>query len=86
MSTTPASLARASRRSLVVGNWKMNGDRASNAALLAALKAAVPGDSEVSVCVPALYLRDVAEDLQGSTVHWGAQDCSSHASGAFTGS
>jgi triosephosphate isomerase len=75
----------ATRRPLVVGNWKMNGDGASNAALLATLKAAPLGDAEVSVCVPALFLHDVSQQLQGSAVHWGAQDCSSHEAGAFTG-
>ena len=63
----------------------MNGDGASNAALLSALKAAPVGEVEVSVCVPAPYLRDVSHALRGSSIHWGAQDCSSHESGAFTG-
>ena len=63
----------------------MNGNGASNAALLAELKAAPLGDAEVSVCVPAPYLHDVARVLHGSPIRWGAQDCSSHASGAFTG-
>ena len=85
MSETPASPQTSKRRPLVVGNWKMNGSAASNEALLAALKAAPLGDAEVSVCVPAVYLHDVAESLHGGAVHWGAQDCSSHDSGAYTG-
>ena len=85
MSEAPAS-PRAVRRPLVVGNWKMNGSAASNEALLAALKAALPfGDAEVSVCVPAVYLHEVAESLHGGAVRWGAQDCSSHEAGAYTG-
>jgi triosephosphate isomerase (TIM) len=76
----------APRRRLVVGNWKMNGDRASNGALLAALKAAPLGEGvDVSVCVPAPYLAEVAASLEGSAIAWGAQDCSSHESGAYTG-
>ena len=85
MSEAPASQRGAKRRPLVVGNWKMNGSAASNEALLAALKAAPLGDAEVSVCVPAVYLHDVADTLHGGAVHWGAQDCSSHESGAYTG-
>jgi triosephosphate isomerase (TIM) len=85
VSETPASPQTSKRRPLVVGNWKMNGSAASNEALLAALKAAPLGDAEVSVCVPAVYLHDVAESLHGGAVHWGAQDCSSHDSGAYTG-
>ena len=77
--------AAPSRRKLVVGNWKMNGSVAANAALLDALKAASLGSAEVSVCVPAPYLRDVATSLANSTIAWGAQDCSVHASGAYTG-
>ena len=75
----------ARRGRLVVGNWKMNGSRAANSVLLDALKASAPFAASVAVCVPAPFLRDVASTLQGSAIAWGAQDCSSHASGAFTG-
>ena len=85
MSETPASPRAGKRRPLVVGNWKMNGSSASNEALLAALKAAPLGEAEVSVCVPAVYLHDVADTLHGGAVRCGAQDCSSHDSGAYTG-
>ena len=73
------------RRKLVVGNWKMNGSRVANAELLAALKAAEPWDAGVAVCAPFPYLADVALSLQGSRIVWGAQDCSAHESGAYTG-
>ena len=75
----------APRRKLVVGNWKMNGSRAGNASLLDAIKAIAPNAAQVAVCVPAPYLGEVAAALRGSAIAWGAQDCSSHASGAFTG-
>jgi triosephosphate isomerase len=70
---------------LVVGNWKMNGNRASNAELLAGLKAAGPWVAEVAVCAPTPYLGDVALSLQGESIAWGAQDCSAFESGAYTG-
>jgi len=73
------------RRKLVVGNWKMNGSRAANAELLAGLNAAGPWTADVAVCAPFPYLGDVALSLQGSRIGWGAQDCSAHESGAFTG-
>jgi triosephosphate isomerase len=73
------------RRKLVVGNWKMNGTRAANAALLTGLKGAELSDTDVAVCPPAPYLGDVADLLAGSAIRWGAQDCSSHAPGAYTG-
>ncbi len=73
------------RRPLVLGNWKMNGSRAANAELLAALRSTGPFDAEVGVCCPFPYLSDVALSLQGSGIGWGAQDCSVHESGAYTG-
>jgi triosephosphate isomerase len=79
------SEASAMRRKLVVGNWKMNGNRATNAELLAALKAAGPWVAEVAVCVPSPYLGDVALSLQGEAIGWGAQDVSAFESGAYTG-
>ncbi len=73
------------RGKLVVGNWKMNGNRASNAELLAALKAAGPWSAEVAVCAPGPYLGEVALALQGGAIAWGAQDGSAFESGAYTG-
>ena len=73
------------RRKLVVGNWKMNGSRVANAELLAALNEAGPWDAATAVCAPFPYLADVALSLQGSRIVWGAQDCSAHESGAYTG-
>ncbi len=73
------------RRKLVVGNWKMNGSRAANTELLAALKSSGPWVAEVAVCAPFPYLADVALSLQGDGIAWGAQDCSAFDSGAYTG-
>ena len=74
------------RRKLVVGNWKMNGSRASNAALLSGIAAAFEGASaDCAVCAPAPYLAQCEAALTGKAIAWGAQDVSAHASGAFTG-
>jgi triosephosphate isomerase len=79
------------RRKLVVGNWKMHGNLASNAALLDALRGPLAAFSSAgssagqAVCVPFPYLAQAAERLRGSTVAWGAQDVSEHDSGAYTG-
>ena len=73
------------RRKLVVGNWKMNGSRLANAELLAGLEAAGPWTADVAVCAPYPYLSEVALSLQGKRILWGAQDCSSHEAGAYTG-
>jgi triosephosphate isomerase (TIM) len=74
-----------SRRKLVVGNWKMHGNRAANAQLLAGLKEAGPWNADVAVCVPFLYIAETALALTGTTIAYGAQDCSSHEQGAYTG-
>ncbi|MFT3665322.1 triose-phosphate isomerase [Piscinibacter sp.] len=73
------------RRKLVVGNWKMNGTRVGNIELLAAIRAESPFAAELAVCAPFPYLADVALSLQGSAIASGAQDCSAHESGAYTG-
>jgi triosephosphate isomerase len=74
------------RRTLIAGNWKMNGSFASNAGLLDGVRAGAAAVSgELAVCVPAPYLAQVQSALGGSPVRWGAQDVSAHERGAFTG-
>ena len=75
------------RQPLVAGNWKMNGSRASIADLLAGLKAGIGQvkTAEVAVCAPSIYLPDVQAQLTGTSIKWGGQDVSVHASGAYTG-
>ena len=74
-----------SRRALVVGNWKLNGSRSANAQLLAAVLQARPFGCDAAVCVPFPYLPETAVTLAGSDLRWGAQDCSVHEQGAYTG-
>jgi len=75
------------RGKLVVGNWKMNGGLASNAALLVGLAAGWKArpDRQVAVCAPYPYLAQVRDVLAETPIAWGAQDVSEHASGAYTG-
>jgi triosephosphate isomerase (TIM) len=73
------------RRKLVVGNWKMHGSRAANAELLSALLAARPFAADAAVCVPGVFLSEVAATLAASELRWGAQDVSAHEQGAYTG-
>ncbi|MHB1116466.1 triose-phosphate isomerase [Sideroxydans sp.] len=75
------------RRKLVVGNWKMHGDLASNKALLEGVLAGVKalGAADYGVCVPYPYMAQAQSMLQGSNVAWGAQNLSQHEKGAFTG-
>src|SRR4051794_39528815 len=75
------------RKPLVAGNWKMHGNRASNRALLDAIRKGIgaAGRAECAVCVPFPYLAQAAEVLTGTRVAWGAQTLSEHAQGAYTG-
>lgn len=76
-----------SRKRLVIGNWKMHGNQASNATLLEGLlaDAAQAAQCELAVCVPFPYIGQANASLQGSSITWGAQDVSAHAQGAYTG-
>jgi len=74
------------RRPVVVGNWKMHGSRAENAALVEAVVHKVPNaGAEVWVCPPFVYLAEVSRALAGSRVSLGAQDVCAETQGAFTG-
>ena len=75
------------RQPLIAGNWKMNGSRSSNKALLDGIKAGIGEvkSAEVVVCAPYVYLADVEQQLAGTTIAWGAQNLSSEIKGAFTG-
>jgi len=75
------------RRTLVAGNWKMNGSLQANKALLDGIKAGAAEivDCELLVCAPSPYLFQCRQELDGSAVVWGAQNVSEHESGAYTG-
>ena len=73
----------------VIGNWKMHGT-VESAALLASeisdyVTAAALQRTKVVLCPPALHIATALENIAGSPVSVGAQDCSAEAQGAFTG-
>lgn len=74
------------KKKLIAGNWKMNGSLAANELLIKGLLAGVGQPvCNVAVCVPSVYLAQCQALLAGSLIELGAQDISSHESGAFTG-
>jgi triosephosphate isomerase len=74
------------RSPLMVGNWKMNGSLAANAALVSDILRGMAGVTcRSAVCVPPVYLAQMQTLLAGSALDLGAQDVSAHASGAYTG-
>jgi len=75
-------------RPLVAGNWKMNGLTASLPEIVAmrqAVEAGQAGAAELAVCPPFTLIAAAAAKLAGGPVTLGGQDCSPHASGAYTG-
>lgn len=75
------------RRLLVVGNWKMNGTRASAQQLLADILNGLPTDAkaEVGVCPPFVFIPEISAALAGKLVLLGSQNVADQDSGAFTG-
>lgn len=73
----------------LISNWKMNGDRASAAAYVAALSeklATVPKGLKMVFCPPVGLLESVRQSTPpGSRITLGAQDCHHATHGAFTG-
>lgn len=82
---------RTTRRRLVVGNWKMNGNLADNAALLKGITDQWPiagqgkNNVDTAVCPPFVYLNQAAQALKDSVIELGAQTVNEHDAGAFTG-
>jgi triosephosphate isomerase len=74
------------RRSLVVGNWKMNGTRASAELLVKGIIAGLgSNNADIAVCVPYVYLPCVSELVKGTPLALGSQNVADKLSGAFTG-
>ena len=74
------------RQLLVVGNWKMNGSRASVQALLSdVVRAAQSFRPQVVVCPTYVHLAQALEKCAATSISVGAQDCSHRQSGAYTG-
>lgn len=75
------------RQKLIVANWKMQGNLASNKQLLEAYieKLSSIKNTDVVVCVPYPYLAQAQSMLQNTNIAWGAQNLCKDAVGAFTG-
>ncbi len=80
-------MTHASRRPLVVGNWKMHGTLESVTELLDELRTNLQNNTvvDVAVCAPFVHLPLCRELLTISGIHWGAQNVSEYGQGAYTG-
>jgi triosephosphate isomerase (TIM) len=77
------------RRSLIAGNWKMNGSLAASAAfgrdLADWLAKTAYQAADILICPPFPYLIPLQTALAGQGVSVGAQNCHANLSGAHTG-
>ena len=76
------------RQNLIVGNWKMNGAFDAARSLVEEIIAGTKGLSfvDIAVCPPHPYLQHVAQLISSaSSIELGAQNCSEHSAGAYTG-
>jgi len=77
---------------IVIGNWKMNGNLASNAdwvkTVARGMESGMPSGRKFAVCPPFPYLSQCAvliKEYSLAFLSLGAQDTSAHVSGAHTG-
>ena len=75
------------RRQLIVGNWKMNGNRQENSKLLDEILIGWQGEHniDVVVCPPSPYLAQTFEKVSSSKILLGGQNLSEFDQGAYTG-
>lgn len=75
------------RKPLVAGNWKMNGTLNEAQSLVAKILQGMSQiiNAEVAICPPFIYLTEIKQQILGSLIKLGAQNCSNQKPGAFTG-
>lgn len=75
------------RKTLVAGNWKLNGSTSETAALIEGVLSGLGRvtATDVAVCPPYPYLSQAQVLLADSAIKLGGQNVSDQASGAFTG-
>ncbi|MDA9190711.1 triose-phosphate isomerase [Alphaproteobacteria bacterium] len=74
---------------IYAANWKMNGDLSFVLSILSEIKAEIipnlSNDSSIILCPPFIHLNAVLNETENSSIKIGAQDCSAHQNGAYTG-
>jgi triosephosphate isomerase (TIM) len=74
------------RRSLVLGNWKMNGTRSSAESLAKGIVSGLDSDiADIAICVPYVFLADIGQIVKNTRLALGAQNVADKPSGAYTG-
>ncbi|MGH8556309.1 MAG: triose-phosphate isomerase [Methylococcales bacterium] len=76
------------RRSIVIGNWKMNGTLQSSRDLLQELRNKIDpngNQGEIGICVPCIFISEAKEILGDSRILLGSQNVADKPCGPFTG-
>ncbi len=78
---------KATRRTVIAGNWKMNMTPDATAAFMKELAPMVAGKDECDIvlCVPAIDIPAAVEATKGTNIKIGAENVHFKASGAYTG-
>jgi triosephosphate isomerase len=81
------SKGRAARppKTLIAGNWKMNGTRKDLSQVRALRKVSASAAVDIAICPPATLLGAMREAVRGSKISLGGQDCHPQTHGAHTG-
>ncbi len=72
-------------RPMIIGNWKMHGDTAALAEALEVAAGITGAAIRVGICPPATLVHRMAQDVAGTKLEVGGQDCRAESSGAYTG-
>lgn len=77
------------RKKIIAGNWKMNKTYFEAQALatevLDIVEKEIKHNVKIVLCVPFPYLGSIKNEVSGSSIEVGAQNCSEHEAGAYTG-
>ena len=75
------------RKTVIVGNWKMNKTPSQTKEYMAQLKAILPKGRwcDIALCVPSVCIPAAVRSMRETRVAIGGQNCNSHSAGAYTG-
>ena len=77
---------KSNRRAIIVGNWKMNSNRAQTESLIKSLRPLIKNvNCDVVICPPFTSIETAISKTAGSNIQIGAQNCHFAKSGAYTG-
>ena len=75
------------RKTVIVGNWKMNKTPSETKAFMTEFKSILPRGRwcDIAFCVPAVCITNAVRAMRETRVGIGAENCNANPSGAYTG-